>query len=145
MSMSSTPLTSRWVRAGTYGTQLRAKMLHRCLAFAVQLVHVDTTDLAITLVQRQEPGPAPSLGSHLRVRDAVHVDIRCLALKPDGEGCSAPRVAGRGVELQDVVHSLSEVVCSSLLTCTAGRPPMACACSRHVLHWTATMYCAAQA
>ena len=80
------------VHAGTYGAQLRAKVLHRCLAFAVQLVHVDTTDLAITLVQRQEPGPAPSPASHLRVRDAVHVDIRSLALHPDGEGCSAPQV-----------------------------------------------------
>ena len=71
--------------AASYGQQLRAKMLHRALAFTVQLVHVDMTELAISLVQQQEPGPAPSPASHLRVRDAVHVDIRSLALKPDGE------------------------------------------------------------
>ena len=116
-------------------------MLHRVLAFAVQLVSLDMRDLHVSLLQQQEPGPDPSDRSHLRGRDAVHVDIRSLSLQPQGENLKSAylfdsmlRLAAHGPR-QHCLHArccaARSVDAAAALTarpvdCTAGACPVLC-------------------
>lgn len=70
--------------AGSEGSHLKARMLHRMLAFAVQYVQVSVSDLQVTYSQRDDPGPAPAPGCHLQGRDCLQLSIRQIALLPAG-------------------------------------------------------------
>ena len=137
------PLT-RCLPADTYALQLRAKLLHRMLAFCVQLVALDVRDVHVSLTQQQEPGPSPAGGSHLRGKDAVHVDIRLLSLQPHG-GCATrllPVQRASGCTLGHLTEAALSHIGVSLCSCTSEAEPAApaaglCSCA---LLWTVRIY-----
>ena len=71
-------------------SRLRARMIHRVLAFAVEYVQIDADNLRVTYLQEREPGPLPDPHSHLEGRDSAEVVIRRLLLLPDARGAPPP-------------------------------------------------------
>ena len=69
-------------RAGTYKSRLRARAVHRALAFCVQYVELDAEDVSCSYAQEHEPGPFPDPRSYLEGRDAAVVTVRRLLLTP---------------------------------------------------------------
>ena len=63
---------------------MRAKMMHRLLAFAVQYVQLTASDIQVTYSQQDEPGPAPAAGCHLEGKDRLQLSVRQIALIPLG-------------------------------------------------------------
>ena len=70
-----------WNPAGGYLGRLQARALKKTLAFVVQLLQVEMTDIQFQYTQWGEPGPRPAL-NYLQGADAAILHLRTLSLMP---------------------------------------------------------------
>lgn len=63
---------------------MRASIAHRALVIAAQYLSFDAGNIQLIYKQSGMPGPRPAQGSPLEGTDAICLDIRKLALQPQG-------------------------------------------------------------
>eukprot|EP00887_Chlorella_sp_A99_P007742 scaffold20.g7742.t1 len=86
---------SRWNPTGAYLERLQARAVKKLIAFTVQLVKVEISDVALQYTQYGEPGPRPAAG-YLQGADGALLRLRSLTLLPQGTPAAAAPAAGAG-------------------------------------------------
>lgn len=70
-----------------FASRVRARVAHRALVIAAQYVSFDAGSIQLIYKQSGMPGPRPTKGSSMEGSDAICLEIRKLALQPQGALC----------------------------------------------------------